>query len=174
MFDHNNEICIRAAEPKDAQTIYDWENDTSIWRVSETYMPYTHQQVEQFIINSDIFANRQIRIMIEEIQSHKAVGCIDLFDFDPLNLRIEIGVLIRENFRHKGYAHEAITMAVRYCFDFLMVKQVYCAIDVTNDESIRLFEQMGFVKCGCRKNWLRTPDGYHDEVELQLFNTNFK
>ena len=50
MFTQNENIIIRAAEPKDASLIYDWENDQEIWRVSETYMPYSFYQIEQFLL----------------------------------------------------------------------------------------------------------------------------
>ena len=40
MFAQNKNITIRAAEPYDADLIYNWENDQDIWRVSETYTPF--------------------------------------------------------------------------------------------------------------------------------------
>ena len=66
MFAQNENIIIRAAEPNDAKLIYNWENDQAIWRVSETYMPYSLFQIEQFLLNNnDLFSVRQMRFIIE-------------------------------------------------------------------------------------------------------------
>ena len=84
MFAQNENIIIRAAEPKDASLIYKWENDQEIWRVSETYMPYSLYQIEEFLLNnSDLFSMRQIRFIIERKEDNTNIGCIDLYDFDP-------------------------------------------------------------------------------------------
>ena len=76
MFTQNENIIIRAAEPNDAQLIYNWENNQEIWRVSETYMPYSMYQIEQFLFNNDLFSNRQIRFIIEITKDSIPIGCI--------------------------------------------------------------------------------------------------
>jgi diamine N-acetyltransferase len=62
---------------------------------------------------------------------------------------------------------------IDYCFDILMLKQIYCLIDVLNTDSLKLFKKVGFEQCGYRKEWIRTPQGFIDEIEFQLINQNF-
>lgn len=174
MFAKNTDIKLRAAEPTDAKLIYKWENDQDIWRVSETYMPYSLYQIEQFLMNNDLFSVRQIRVMIEKNDDNTCVGCIDIYDFDPVHLRAGIGILIQKEFRKLGYAHQALELVVDYCFNILMLKQIYCLIDVLNKDSISLFRNVGFEQCGYRKEWIKTPAGFIDEIELQYINKNFK
>lgn len=174
MFAHNENIIIRAAEPKDASLIYKWENDQEIWRVSETYMPYSLYQIEEFLLNnSDLFSIRQIRFIIERKEDNKNIGCIDLYDFDPIHMRAGVGILLQKEFRKQGYAKEALELLIDYCFKTLMLKQIYCLIDVLNIDSINLFTKIGFTQCGLRKEWIRTPNGFIDEIELQYINKNF-
>jgi diamine N-acetyltransferase len=174
MFAQNENIIIRAAEPKDASLIYKWENDQEIWRVSETYMPYSLYQIEEFLLNNhDLFSVRQIRFIIERKDDNNNIGCIDLYDFDPIHMRAGIGILLQKDFRKQGYAKEALQLILDYCFKTLMLKQVYCLIDVVNTDSINLFTKVGFVQCGLRKEWIRTPEGFIDEIELQYINKNF-
>ncbi len=174
MFAQNENIIIRAAEPKDASLIYKWENDQEIWRVSETYMPYSLYQIEEFLLNNhDLFSVRQIRFIIERKDDNNNIGCIDLYDFDPIHMRAGIGILLQKDFRKQGYAKEALQLILDYCFKTLMLKQVYCLIDVLNTDSINLFTKVGFVQCGLRKEWIRTPEGFIDEIELQYINKNF-
>jgi len=44
---------------------------------------------------------------------------------------------------------------------------VYCVVDEKNTESQKLFERQGFVLCGRRKDWIKTPEGFIDELEYQ-------
>ncbi|MBQ8760674.1 MAG: GNAT family N-acetyltransferase [Bacteroidales bacterium] len=175
MFTQNENIIIRAAEPIDAELIYEWENDQSIWRVSETYMPYSMYQIEQFLFNNnDLFANRQVRFIIETKKDNEKIGCIDIYDFDPIHQRAGIGILLQENYRKRGHAKESLGLIIDYCFNVLMLKQVYCLIDSLNEDSLNLFKKTGFVQCGYRKEWIRTPDGFIDEIELQYINKNYQ
>ncbi|MBO5854737.1 MAG: GNAT family N-acetyltransferase [Bacteroidales bacterium] len=174
MFAQNEILIIRAAEPQDAALIYQWENNQEIWRVSETYTPYSLYQIEQFLLgNNDLFANRQMRFIIEKKEDNTEIGCIDIYDFDPIHLRAGIGILLQKEYRKLGFASEALKLMIEYCFDILMLKQIYCLIDVLNTDSQNLFKKIGFEQCGYRKEWIRTPHGFIDELEFQLINEKF-
>lgn len=174
MFTQNENIIIRAAEPNDAQLIYNWENNQEIWRVSETYMPYSMYQIEQFLFNNDLFSNRQIRFIIEITKDSIPIGCIDIYDFDPIHFRAGIGILIQKEYRKQGLAKESLQLLLDYCFNVLMLKQVYCLIDALNNDSLNLFKNVGFEQCGYRKEWIRTPEGFIDEIEFQYINPKFQ
>ncbi|MBO6025863.1 MAG: GNAT family N-acetyltransferase [Bacteroidales bacterium] len=161
-------ISLRAAEPEDAPLIYDWENDRSLWRVSETSNPISLFQVEQFLLgNTDLTTNRQLRLMIDLKGADQPIGCIDLFDYDPTNSRIGIGILIAKKYRGKGYASKALSLCLEYLSHDVMVHQAHCLIDVLNEESRHLFMSLGFTECGRRKDWIKTPEGYLDVVFYQ-------
>ena len=92
-------ICrLRALEPQDVDVLYSWENDTALWRVSGTMAPFSRHSLMRFIEEQqyDIYASRQQRLIIEtDIDNQPVVvGAIDLFDFDPQNLRAGVGVVI--------------------------------------------------------------------------------
>lgn len=168
MFISEEIISLRVAEPEDAQQIYAWENDRSLWRVSETSNPISLFQIEQFLLgNSDLVTNRQLRLMIELKGVEKPIGSVDLFEYDPINGRIGIGVLVEKGYRGRGLATKAIALCMEYLFNNVMVHQVHCLIDAQNVESQRLFEKLGFKSCGRRKDWIKTPDGYLDAVFYQ-------
>ena len=169
MFIENDKIALRSTEPDDAAQIYAWENDRSIWRVSGTFMPYTHFQIEQFLLNNnDLLSQQQLRLMV--CLDGTDIGCIDIFDYDAINERAGIGILIDSRYRHQGYAHKTLSLLIEYLFNNLMLKQVHCTVDATNKESLQLFKSLGFELCGCRKQWIKTPDGFIDEFMFQLIN----
>ena len=171
MFISDGNISIRIAEPEDAPQIYRWENDRSLWRVSETTCPVSLFQIEQFLLgNGDLNANLQQRLMVELEHDGITIGSIDLFDYDPVNSRIGIGVLIEEEYRGRGFATAAVKLCLEYLFNNLMLHQVHCLVDETNKESQRLFERLGFEERGRRHDWIKTPKGYLDVVFYQKIN----
>jgi len=160
---------LRCAEPEDAQLIYSWENDRAVWRVSGTHVPFTRFQIEQFLLsNNDLFSQKQLRLMIDLNETGESIGCIDIFDYDALNQRAGLGILIDKAHRQQGYAKAALALCVEYLFKEVLLHQVYCSIDEANTESQQLFLGQGFMLCGKRKDWIKTANGFIDELEYQL------
>lgn len=175
MFIKNDKIALRCAEPEDADLIFRWENDRSVWRVSGTHVPYSRFQIEQFLLsNNDLAANKQLRLMIEAIEGKIPVGCIDIYDYDPINERASLGILIEEAYRHQGYAKAAISLCVEYLFNDLLLHQMHCCIDELNAESQQLFTGQGFVLCGRRKEWIKTAEEFLDELEYQILKESYR
>jgi diamine N-acetyltransferase len=171
------EVILRAPEPTDIQLLYQWENDPEIWKVSNTITPFSKYILEKYIENAhlDIYQVKQLRLMIdirEDSQNTKTVGTIDLFDFDPYHLRAGVGILIgNTSDRNNGYATIALKKFVGYCFDTLQLHQLFCNITVGNDESLKLFKNCGFKISGRKTDWIKTSEGYTEELMLQLIST---
>lgn len=169
-------IKLRALEPEDLQYIFKWENNSAIWRVSETTSPYSKFVIKQYLANidKDIYEAKQLRLMIDIYKDNllvSTVGTVDIFDFDPFNNRAGIGIMLEEKYQGKGIANETLQLLIEYCFDFLHLHQLYCHIPADNSPSLKLFKSCGFEKAGLLKNWLRSVDGYIDEHVMQLISS---
>ncbi|MBE9480935.1 MAG: GNAT family N-acetyltransferase [Bacteroidetes bacterium] len=170
-------ITLRALEPSDVNLLYKWENDTSIWHLSNTLTPFSRFVLEQYLLNSekDIFTNKQLRLMIDVTEADKKVktiGSIDLFDFDPKNKRAGIGILIIKEEREKGFASIALDLLIKYTFETLDLHQVYCNIPYYNEISLNLFKKKHFKIIGVKKDWIIKNGKWIDEYMLQLVNNN--
>jgi diamine N-acetyltransferase len=167
-------IALRAVELSDADLIYAWENDPSIWQVSNTITPFSRYIIEQYILDSeqDIFTTKQLRLMIDHIGGDKiiTIGAIDLFDFEPLHRRAGIGILIHDKERGQGFASEALQLMKAYVFNTLQLHQLYCHISPGNTASLSLFTKHGFSISGTRKEWLHQNGQWTDEHILQCIN----
>jgi len=164
-------VTLRALEPEDIDLLYSWENDPEHWAVSNTQTPFSRFVLEQYISTAhvDIYSAKQLRLMICDKEGGKAVGSIDLFDFEPNHLRAGVGILIADKTdRRKGYASEALELLKNYCFEILNLQQIYCNITTDNESSILLFQKHGFQITGIKKQWIRSGSGYKDELLLQL------
>lgn len=163
-------IYIRALEPGDLDTLYKWENNPAIWKVSNTLAPFSRFVLEQYLVNAheDIFTAKQVRLMVCA-KDGKPVGTIELFDFDPMHSRVGIGILIDDLSQGKGYAQAALDVLIHYCFDILLLHQVYCNIAASNEKSLHLFRKLGFTEVGLKKQWNKTGQhAFEDEWMLQL------
>lgn len=163
---HN--IRLRALESADLELLYLWENDPEIWRVSETISPLSRERLAALIRDQayDLYATRQMRLMIDV--DDVAVGCVDLFNFEPLHRRFGVGILIyAEEHRRKGYAREVIEQVKDYARNTLDLKQIWVNIDEDNPASIALFESCGFVLSARRKEWINRAGKFIDELEYQ-------
>lgn len=165
------QIRLRAIEPEDEDLLFKWENDPEIWQVSNTLTPFSRLVLRQYLSQArlDIFEAKQLRLVIETTKPSKPVGLIDLFDFDPFHQRAGIGILIGEKAeRGKGYASDALGTLLHYCFGILLLNQVYCSIDESNEMSLNLFQKTGFRVTGRKEKWNRNLKGWSDEWFLQI------
>ena len=166
----NEKVRLRPLEPDDIELLYKWENDPKVWEVSHTQTPYSKYILALYIQNSDkdIYANRQLRLMVEAVATGECIGAIDLFDFEPYHLRAGLGILIyNENDRGKGYGKAALQLMVEYGINVLGLKQIYANVAASNTASIRLFRTMGFLETTAKKEWLRRGDVWEDELMFQ-------
>lgn len=159
---------LRAMEPSDLELLYLWENDPEVWRVSGSCGPVSRERLQHFIEeqNYDIYATRQMRLIVES--NGMAIGTLDIIDFDPQHLRFGIGILIYANEnRRLGFASSAIEAIKEYGRTTLFVNQIWATVAEGNIASLELFRGCGFEECGRRKAWLRREEGYIDEIEFQ-------
>ena len=163
-------ICrLRALESADVDLLYIWENDVEVWRVSGTMAPLSYERIARFVQEQDYDLNttHQMRLMVEV--EGRAVGTVDIFDYDPQHQRLGIGVLIyADEDRRRGYARSAIEAIADYARNVLGLRQIWAQIATDNHASISLFESLGFERCGTRRDWLRRGTNYIDLHDYQL------
>ena len=162
-------VRFRALEPDDLDLLFEWENDAEIWDVSNTLEPFSRYVLAKYIKESqrDIFESKQIRMIIET-HDGKAVGAVDLFDFDPFHMRAGVGILIHNKTdRHQGYAADALVLLCQYATNYLRLHQLYATINEENQSSIQLFTNNGFKLCGTKKDWINTMEGWKAELMFQ-------
>lgn len=168
-----NTIYLRALEPEDLEFIYRLENNEAIWEVSNTQTPYSRFLIRQYLENShqDIYEAKQLRLAICKNGTFEAIGLIDLFDFDPVNQRAGVGIIIQDTIeRNKGIGSEALGLLIDYTFNKLQLHQLYANIDSGNVASVSLFTNFGFQLIGQKKDWIKRNNNYHDEGLYQLIS----
>ncbi len=169
-----SEITLRAVEPLDIEPLYLWENSPDLWEYGDVPAPFSRYALQQYVeraLREDIYALRQLRLMLDltlNDGSCVTIGAVDLYDLDPLHLRAGVGILIFEkSFRRKGYATQALQQLMDYAFDTLHLHQLHCTVGENNAASIALFKKLGFEITGVRKEWRKKEKGFENELFMQ-------
>ena len=166
------QIILRALEPEDLSFLFQIENNESFWEISHTQAPFSKFILKQYLENAhlDIYQAKQLRLIIEDKTNKHPIGMIDLFDFNPQHKRAGIGILIHPNFQQNGFASEALSLLIKYCFTHLQLHQLYANITDDNKNSIHLFTKHQFKEIGVKKDWIVSNNIYKNEILFQLIN----
>ena len=163
------EIRLRAIEPEDLDLLYKIENDTTLWNVGITNVPYSRYTLHNYIAtaSNDIYVDRQVRMMVEN-QKGEVVGIVDIVNFDPSNSRAEVGLIILNAFRRQGYGNSVLKTISVYALQTLHLHQLYAYVDTRNEASLKLFGRQGYQSAGTISDWLYDGCEYHDVALMQL------
>ncbi len=166
---HDNILMLRALEPTDLDVLYRWENDEELWHTSATITPFSRKQLWDYIENydGDIFRTHQLRLMIVEVATYKVVGTLDLFDFDPINSRASVGILIDKEFQGQGYGKMALNLVEDYCKKHISLNQLVATVSVDNERSLALFRSLEYSEIGVMRWWLKRGNQYCDAILFQ-------
>ena len=163
-----DKIYLRALELDDIEFLFEIENNRDFWEISYTILPFSKYYLEKYIkeSNHDIFSEKQFRFVIS-IENKYPVGLIDLFDFDPINHRAGIGIVINNTYRKKGYAIKSVKLIEDFSRKNLQIHQLYVNVRIDNKISLDLFKKLGYAEIGIKKDWNYLDGQYIDEVLFQ-------
>lgn len=166
------DLILRALEPEDLEFFYTIENDTELWRTSNTTVPYSRYILKQYLesIQGDLFTDKELRLIIESRNTFDVLGMIDIYNFNALHQRAELGIVLLKKHRGKGYAQQAISTLVNYAFEHLMIHQLYAYVNEDNLISSKLFEKCNFKQCGILDDWFSSPYGFKRAYIYQRTN----
>ena len=162
------QIKLRAIEPEDLDLLYRIENDVELWNVSTSNVPYSRYLLHEYVANNknDIYSDGQVRMIVENSEG-EAIGVADLVNFDPSNLRAEVGLIILNDYRRQGYGIAVLNHIADYALRILHLHQLYAYVDVNNSPSLGVFQKADYKVAAEIKDWLYDGQNYHDSVLFQ-------
>ncbi len=94
-------------------------------------------------------------------------GCIDLYNYDPLNKRAAVGIMVATKYRRQGYALAMLRELERLSATNYQLHTLFADIAESNTASIDLFRKAGYTECGRFREWLNVKGQYIDAVRMQ-------
>lgn len=160
-------VRLRALEADDWEHFYLNNLERDVDRNLEMVWPPTSrtrqkQWVEERASTAGFRNGWEFQFLIESLETGELVGSIDTHHCDIRQGTFEYGLSVREPFRGKGYAAEAILMVLRYYFLELRFQKANPGVFDFNSSSIRLHEKLGFVLEGRRRRQSYSHGQFHD------------
>ena len=165
----NEKITLRAVEKDDLDMLYILENEMYAGGSSFLNGPVSRHLLWQYIqsYSADIYVQRQLRLIVCDVNSGESVGIVDLTDYEPHDGRAFVGIAVLNKFRRCGYAQAALTLMCDYASKELGLHQLAAQVAVDNVSSIKLFHSCGFKTCGSLRSWIRRGKHYADALLFQ-------
>lgn len=163
-------ITLRAMEPEDLDFLYAMENDRELWNVGCTNVPYSRYVLHDYIANAtnDIYRDGQVRMVVDDCRG-RAVGMVDVFDFNAQHRRAEVSVAVCSDCRRRGYGSAAMREVCAYARRTLHLAQVYAVVAASNEASLAMFAKCGFCRGATLPRWLFDGEKYEDAMLMNKF-----
>ena len=164
------QVKLRAMEPEDLELLYEIENDTDLWPIGATNVPYSRYILHDYIAqaSADIYTDKQVRLIIET-ESYHTIGLIDLVNFNPQHSRAELGIIIKKDYQYQGWGTLALQQLIAYATTTLHLHQIYAIVAETNIACCHLLLKQGFQNHATLQQWLHADKGYQNALLMQLF-----
>ena len=137
-----NKILLRSLTYSDLNFLKSIENNIDNWHFGSEEKKFSNDELTNYIENAkiDIKIAKQYRFVIDYKCS--PVGFIDLYNYK--NKSVEIGIIISEKYRNRGFAKESLFLILDYSLKNLGLKKISATISSENLLSLMLFNSCGF------------------------------
>jgi [ribosomal protein S5]-alanine N-acetyltransferase len=162
-------ILLRKPEPEDAIALYRFRNDPNVVSGLGGFSSgYSMQAIREWIECRNR-ALDDIVWVIADRESNICLGHVGLYRIDYRVRACEFAILIGESARWgKGTGKEAASGVVSYAFDELNVNRIELTVLASNSRAIRLYQSLGFVQEGIKRQGQFRAGKYVDVILMSL------
>mgnify|MGYP001826889895 CR=1 FL=1 len=107
--------------------------------------------------------NNMIVFAIENLDNELA-GVLTMHSIDERHGKFSFGILVKRQFRQRGYAEDAVRIVMKYGFRERRFQKSDSACAGDNIASIRLHQKLGFVEEGRRRRQWFYDGHFHDDI----------
>lgn len=139
-------VHLRQLRSDDVYALFDIFSDPNVMRYWSRAPFTTIADAQDYLAQIDSGRDRGELYQwgIALIDTDRVIGTCTLMSVDRSDWRVEIGYALASAHWHKGYAGEALPLALRYAFDDIGAHRIEADIDPRNAASIKSVERLGF------------------------------
>ncbi|HZP56249.1 MAG TPA: GNAT family protein [Dehalococcoidia bacterium] len=170
-------VILRAWEREDVQAR--WEAEQSIdsellQRLRDWYEPPRSLAQRESEYESEVSEPDATTISLVVVADGRAIGDVNLFQIETRNRNALIGIGIwRPQDCDRGYGTDAMRTMLRWAFGHLNLHRVELSVDAENARAIHVYEKLGFVREGMRREQHYDGGRYHDELIMGVLAHEF-
>lgn len=163
-------VKLRPIEREDLHFVHQLDNNASVMRY------WFEEPYEAFVELSDLY-NKHIhdqserRFVIEH--EEQKVGLIELVEINHIHRRAEFQIIIAPMHQGKGYATQAVKLAMDYGFSVLNLYKLYLIVDQENSKAIHIYNKLGFEVEGILKHEFFINGEYRNTIRMCIFQPEY-
>jgi len=165
-------LVIRQFRADDAAAFHGWRNDAEVARYTLWQYPYSVAEAEAFCREQAVFdvlpIGRWCQLFIEERETGEPVGDIGLGLNTEDDGTLEVGYSIHRDHWGKGYATEAVGVAISTIAGAIGSTVVKAEIDARNPASGKVLSKLGFKAGPLHKRRTFVKGEWCDEIDYVL------
>lgn len=169
-------VRLRPISARDVSALFAVFGDAAVTRYWST--PTLRDETEAVALLARIETNVRDRVSfqwgIARRDDDELIGTCSIYRPDFEHLRSEIGFALGRAHWGRGYASEALRLAIAYAFDVLHFERLEADVDPRNDASLRALERLGFQREGYLRDRYRLNGEIQDSVILGLLRREWR
>lgn len=167
-------IYLSPINSEDAEKYVYWMNDRNVTdNLGNTIIITTLEGEKEWLNNAG--KNGDVNFAIVKKENDELIGNCSLMKIDRINRKCTLGIFIGdEKNRKKGYGTEALTLLLKYSFDFQNMHSVDLKVFSFNESAIKCYEKVGFKKCGIRHESYFLEGKYYDEINMEILESDYR
>ncbi len=146
-----------------------WQTDAGHRNIYRDFLfPWSLAEWTHFFETKLLYSQDQRVFAIEEKSGTEAIGYVSLLNLNWVARTCEVAMLVEAEFRHRGYALEALLLISDYVFFKLGLRKWYMRV-VADTSLAEALKGAGFKEEGVLAGHVFFDGRYHDEAVLSLW-----
>lgn len=169
-----SKVCLRNIEESDKDILKALINDESI---SQSVVGWSKpiSSVEHTLWFNNLKNDENFRYMISNTKKNdEAYGTAIISKIDWKNRNCSIDIKLLHDFQGKGYGYETLILLIRYIFEELNMNRIFVNILESNEQSLSLFEKIGFVREGIQRKAIYKNGKYNNLIMYSILKEEYQ
>jgi RimJ/RimL family protein N-acetyltransferase len=170
---HGKTITLRPIVKEDAEAMLESVQDKESNRLTGTQQTFAREQIETWC---ESLATQEGRIdcAIVSRETNEYLGEVVLNQIDEVNRSANFRIALKGSMYYgKGIGTEAARLMLGYGFNTLQLHRIDLEVYPFNPRAIHVYEKLGFVREGVRREVLLMDGTYHDAMIMGLLRHEF-
>jgi RimJ/RimL family protein N-acetyltransferase len=149
-----------------------WMNDLEVTKGLGNYMQNFSLNVEREVLEK---LSREHSYAIIDPVKDELIGNCGLFNINHLERNGSVGIFIgNKDYWGKGYGREALTLIMRFGFDYLNLRNIMLKVFSFNEQAIKSYISIGFKEIGRRRKSIVMNGVEYDDVYMDILDEEFR
>lgn len=166
-------LTLRPIDSRDVEPMWEMVQDAEGGRLTGTTQTFTHQDIEKWCATRNAAPHRY-DFAVTLNGNDEMLGEIVLNEIDDATRSANLRLQMRPAYRGRGYGTEGILLVLGLAFDGLALHRVELDALSINSRAISLYENLGFVLEGRRRDAYRDGAGWCDAVCMGMLEDEYR